>query len=472
MPVVWTGTLPWTVPVAVGAAGLAAESAAWRAIWAALLLVAAAGAAAWQIAARHRRDRMLAALAGHLRRGTAPPRPLVLPDQEERALTAAVRLVAGRGRRTEAALVSLTEDRDRLFAALEGMSEGVLAVGRNERLLLANRAAVALLGLPPGDLTGRPVWEVVRRSAVTEACERVLSGAGRFEAEFEAQRMTLALRADPLPGVHPPRGAAGAVLQIRDVTELRRLEAVRREFVSNVSHELKTPIAAISALAETLLGGALDRPAVARAFVADVEEQADRLHGLVVDIIRLARVESGRDVFDVRRVAVGPVVADRLRDHRAPAAQAGVTLRAVPPPEPAFVPADPDALGTVLDNLLDNALRHTPPGGRVTVEWFATPPELSGPVRTESRGAGGEEAATPGTVTLRVADTGEGIPAEHLGRVFERFHRVDPARGRERGGTGLGLAIVRQLAGVFGGTVQVESEPGRGATFTVTLPAA
>ncbi len=179
----------------------------------------------------------------------------------------------------------------------------------------------------------------------------------------------------------------------------------------------------------------------------------------MVDVIRLARVESGRDVFDVRRVRVGPAVDEALRDLRAAAAKAGVHLSAVPPSVEAHVHADPDALATVLDNLLTNALRHTPPGGRVTVEWLA-----------EAEGAG--EPGGRRVVRLRVADTGEGIPAEHLDRVFQRFHRVDPARSREKGGTGLGLAIVKQMVAVFDGSVAVRSEPGRGATFTVTLPAA
>ena len=467
--IAWPAALPWLAPVAIGAAGLASDSPIWRAVWGALLLASAGLAATWQLAVRYRRDRELAELAAHLRRGTAPSPPLSGPREREPDLSAAARVVAERTRRSESALVALAEDRDRLYAALEGMSEGVLAVDRSERLLLANRSAVALLRLPRSSLTGRRVWEVVRRSAVTDACEAVLTGAGRFEAEFEVDSATLALRADPLPGAALPDRPAGAVLQIRDVTELRRLEAVRRDFVSNVSHELKTPIAAISALAETLSDGALDRPTVARNFVAEIEAQADRLHDLVVDIIRLARVESGREVFEVRRVAVGPVAHGCLRDLRAAAAKGRVRLSAAAPPEEVYVRADADGLATVLDNLLTNALRHTPPGGRVTAEWFADAPARHPRAADEPATRGGEPA---GTVTLRVIDTGEGIPAEHLDRVFQRFHRVDPARSRESGGTGLGLAIVKQMVAVFGGAVAVESAPGEGATFSVTLPAA
>ncbi|QDT16801.1 sensor histidine kinase [Alienimonas californiensis] len=452
--VAWTGTLPWAVPVAIAGLGLSSDSPAWRAAAAAGMLLAAAAAAVWQVFGRYRRDRELAELAEHLRRGTSSPLPLLPPHEPEPDLRDAVRSVARRARRTDATVVELAEDRDRLFAALEGMSEGVLAVDGAERLLLVNRSATALLRLPLGELKGRRVWEVVRRSAVTDACEAVLGGAGRYEAEFEVGSATLALRADPLPGIASAKGAAGAVLQVRDVTDLRRLESMRRDFVSNVSHELKTPIAAISALAETLLDGPLEGPPIARRFLKDIENHADRLHDLVVDVIRLARVESGRDVFDVRRVPVGPAVEEALRGLRAAAVKAGVQLSSVPPPEAAHVRADADALITILDNLLTNALRHTPAGGRATVEWF--------PDQVDDRPV----------IRLRVIDTGEGIPPEHLNRVFQRFHRVDPARSREKGGTGLGLAIVKQMVAVFDGAVAVESEPGRGATFTVTLPAA
>ena len=434
--VAWTCVLPWAAPVAAGLAGLAWDGPAGRAGAGVAMLLFAAAAAAWQLVARFRRDRELAELAGNLRTGAAPPTPLLDAHEPEPELRAAVRRVAGRARRTDSALVELAEDRDRLFAALEGMSEGVLAVDRDESLLLVNRAAVALLRLPGGDLKGRRVWEVVRRSAVTDACEAVLNGDRRFEAEFDVDHATLALRADPLPGV-AARGAAGVVLQIRDVTELRRLESVRRDFVSNVSHELKTPIAAISALAETLLDGPLEGPPVVRRFVGDIEAHADRLHDLVVDIIRLARVESGRDVFDVRRVPVGPVAEEALRDLRATAAKAGVHLSRVPPPEAVHVHADPDALATVLDNLLTNALRHTPPGGRVTVDWFRE--------ESETEGAGP-------VVRLRVTDTGEGIPPEHLDRVFQRFHRVDPrpqpGEGRHGAGAGDRQADGRRVRGL------------------------
>lgn len=445
---------PWLATVAVVAVGLAFPSAVWRAVAAVALLTSAAFGVTWQARAARRRRAELEDLAACLRTATAPPTVLTGRPAGEPALRDAVAAAADRSRRHESALVHVTEERDRLFAVLEGMGEGVVAVGRDERVFAMNRSAASLLRVDAGAATGRPVWEAVRRSAVRDACAAILEGAVRYDCEFPGPaEAVLSLRADPLPGVESAAGAAGVVVQLRDVTDLRRLENVRREFTANVSHELKTPVAAISALAETLSDTLPDDPPHLRRFADQIGSQSDRLHRLIVDILRLGRVETGRETFDVGRVSVGPVVAASIERHRAGADVRGVTLTDAGPPGGVYVFADADALGTVLDNLLDNALAHTPAGGRVTVVWSA--PD------------GGRESAS-----IVVEDTGAGIPPDHLARVFERFHRVDPDRSRERGGTGLGLAIVKHLVQLFDGTVRVESEPGRGARFTVELPAA
>ena len=244
---------PWLAVVAVAAVGLAGESAAWRAVAAVGLLLTSAGAVAWQVRRERRRSGEVDELVGHLRTATAPQSVLARRGGEEPALRSAVASAADRVRRHEAAMVVVTEERDRLFAVLEGMGEGVLAVGRDERLFAVNRSAASLLRVDAAAAIGRPVWEVVRRSAVRDACEAILGGAVRYDCEFPGPGAALlSLRADPLPGVGPKGGAAGVVVQLRDVTDLRRLENVRRDFTANVSHELKTPVAAISAMAETL----------------------------------------------------------------------------------------------------------------------------------------------------------------------------------------------------------------------------
>lgn len=343
---------------------------------------------------------------------------------------------------------TLTADRERLSAVLTGMAEGVLAVDRDERVLFANPAASQLLDLPDAKLVGRPLWEAIRVPAIQEAARAALAGRETPQVELELPRTgtALALRAGCLPGEPSP----GVVLVLHDVTELRRLENLRREFVSNVSHELKTPLASIQAYTETLIDGAIDDRENNVRFLKRIAEQADRLHNLILDLLRLARIEGGTDVFEIRKLSAGKLIEPCIEEHAAVAKKKGVSVQGEPPAEPVRLQADPDGFRTILDNLLDNAVNYTPAGGRVTVRW----------------------GRSNGMALIEVADTGIGIPAEHLPRIFERFHRVDKARSREHGGTGLGLAIVKHLVHVFNGRVEVESEPGHGSKFRVFLPAA
>ncbi|HZT79852.1 MAG TPA: ATP-binding protein, partial [Gemmataceae bacterium] len=232
--------------------------------------------------------------------------------------------------------------------------------------------------------------------------------------------------------------------------ELRRLERLRQEFVANVSHELKTPLSVIKACVETLLEGAVDDPEPRGRFLGQIAEQADRLHALILDLISLGRIESGEEALERGPVPLGPAVAACVERHRARAEAKGQRLEVEPGPEGLAAWADEEAVAQVLDNLVDNAVKYTPAGGRIAVRWRA------------------EEGQT----FLEVEDTGIGIPEPDLPRIFERFYRVDKARSRELGGTGLGLSIVKHLAQAMGGGVAVRSAVGRGTTFTVRLPAA
>jgi two-component system phosphate regulon sensor histidine kinase PhoR len=256
-------------------------------------------------------------------------------------------------------------------------------------------------------------------------------------------RRRLALRATRLPGTPCP----GVVLVLHDMTELRRLESLRREFVANVSHELKTPLAAIKGYAETLRLGAVHDPEHNLHFVRRIEEQADRLHQLILDILQVARIESGQEAFELRPVLVGAVVADAAAQFAEAATAKQIALATEVACPEAAVWADEEGLRTILNNLVDNALKYTPAQGQVVIR-----------------------AAANGTrVRLEVHDTGIGIDEKDQARIFERFYRVDKARSRE-GGTGLGLSIVKHLALAFGGTVSVASQPDRGSTFCVELP--
>lgn len=339
------------------------------------------------------------------------------------------------------------ENSELMETVLGSMIEGVVVIDARQRILYANAAAGPLLDLPTTQVTGRSLFEAARHPRVQKVVEAVLAGRAAERVEYEVPRSNaiVALIGSPLPGDPPP----GAVLVLHDVTELRRLENLRREFVSNVSHELKTPLTTIQAYTETLLGGAIDDPNHNRRFLERIDEQAERLHKLILDLLSLARIESAEEAYELLPVPIASTVQVCLNEYLPVAESKGVLLQTQPPPESLVVWADDEGLLTVLNNLVDNAIKYTPSGGRVSVRW-----------RLDGRRA-----------VIEVEDTGCGIPKQHHARVFERFYRVDKARSRELGGTGLGLSIVKHWVQVFGGSVEVSSELGRGTTFTIRLPA-
>ncbi|MCG8586393.1 MAG: cell wall metabolism sensor histidine kinase WalK, partial [Pirellulales bacterium] len=340
------------------------------------------------------------------------------------------------------------ENSERLEAVLGGMIEGVLAVDGDERILFANRAAHSLFEFATPEFVGHPIWETVRNPTIQQVVRQALNDETKDRVELELPRTQsiVELSANRLPGDPCP----GVILVVHDVTELRRLEGVRQQFVSNVSHELKTPLTSIQAYTETLLSGAIDEPEHNREFLHRIEEHAERLHALILDLLQLARIESGADVFAVDAVSLGDAVQFCVEEHSDIAQMKNVAIESHQPPALVKVRADAEGLRTILDNLVENAINYTPEGGRVDIRW-------------KSNGA---------AALIEVADTGVGIAKEHRARIFERFYRVDKARSREVGGTGLGLSIVKHLTKEFGGSVEVDSQPGKGSTFTVELPLA
>ena len=338
---------------------------------------------------------------------------------------------------------------ERLQTVLGTMVEGVLAVGPDKSILLANEAGRELLDFVTPQPIGRSLLEVTRARPVYEAVSQALVAPSPVVTEFDApgrERRTLSLRATRLPGDPCP----GVMVVLHDLSELRRLENLRRELVANVSHELKTPLSAIKAYAETLRLGAVNDREHNLAFVHRIEEQADRLHQLILDLLQIARLEQGQETFDIGPVSVAELIEESLHQFAAAAAARRIELSAELPREDLAALADEEGIRTILSNLVDNGLKYTPEGGRVTI-----------------RGA-----LADGTVVLEVEDTGIGIAPLDQARVFERFFRVDKARSRELGGTGLGLSIVKHLAQAFGGSVSLDSAPGRGSTFRVHLPRA
>lgn len=338
---------------------------------------------------------------------------------------------------------------DRLNSVLNNMVEGVIVIDDRHRFIYANESSLSLLSIEHESLQERSILEVLRNPTIEQVVEKCFSRKETVKTEFETirgLRRTLALRASWMPSETQNR----AMLVLNDVTNLRHLENMRRDFVANVSHELKTPLASIKAYAETLRMGGLDDLENRVGFVATIEEQANRLHQLIMDLIHLGRIEEGRTAFQITDVDMCSLLEERVQSFRDDARKAQIMLEIDTPEEEIWGRADDEGMQTIIDNLISNAIRYTPPEGRVLVRCK---------VRDDN-------------VLIEVSDTGIGIAPEQQERIFERFYRVDKARSREKGGTGLGLSIVKHLVQSFGGKMDLESSIGRGSKFTVGLPLA
>lgn len=341
----------------------------------------------------------------------------------------------------EETVAALATERDRFSTVLDSLDDAVIALDDQLRIVLANPAAQRMLGWATQPV-GVGLLDMVRVPAL-----HALATGGRsgdVEAEFELlgpPRKQVIARAAPIPTT------GGTVLALHDVTEMRRLETVRKDFVANVSHELRTPVAVIRANAETLLDGALESPAHAMQFTEGIHRNAERLTELISDLLDLSRIEAGRYPIDpAPTVLLDAVLAIRESALAASNSALEVTLNI---PSDLTVMADPKALSHVLQNLVDNALKYALGGSKVEV-------------------SSAEEGQW---VRIEVRDDGPGIEPRHRDRIFERFYRVDTGRTREIGGTGLGLSIVRHLCEQMGGTCGVEGRTPKGSTFWIRLPA-
>ncbi len=349
-----------------------------------------------------------------------------------------------------AALRQMHEELDHRFSELrreqaesatlvEAMIEGVLATDARGRIVTANTAARRLLGYS-ADQPLPDLRQLFHPKPARAAVDAVLGGTSVVDRELDLDGSTVLANARPLP-------SGGAVLVLHDVTDLRLLETMRRDFVANVSHELKTPLTSIAGYAETLVGDMPD-PATTRKFLEVILGNARRMHRLVDDLLDLSRIESGGWVPEPEAVDLPDTAAEVFESFAERARAAGVILAVEVAPGATTLTADPQSIRQIMTNLVDNALRYTPSGGRVTVAG-----------RREGR-----------DLVLEVRDTGSGIPAEHLPRLFERFYRVDPSRSRAEGGTGLGLAIVKHLVEAHGGTCSAESLLGQGTVIRARFP--
>jgi len=413
----------------------------------AALGLALVGAAiiAWVLSARiGGRVRLIARVAERYRRGDLSPAQLSFGDDElgtvARALDDSVQEV---GRQ----LTEQARDHARMEAILAGMIEGVVVIDPQARLQLVNNAARQMLRLDNVAL-GRNYVETIRLPAIAELVASVLFGNERNSLQFSPPRdpsRTIMATAAPAAG-----GAAhGVILVLHDITELRRADQIRRDFVANVSHELRTPLTAIRGYVEALSDGDAS-PDDSRRFLDVIARHTRRMERLVGDLLRLARLDAGQETVELTACDTQMLASAVIADLSSAADERGQRVELSVAPGGEKIRADPAKLHDALRNLVANAIAYAPEHSRIRID----------------------AAPADGRVALSVSDEGPGIPDEDLGRVFERFYRVDKSRARDPGGTGLGLAIVKHLVELHGGQVRAENRLEGGARFTITLPAA
>ena len=335
-------------------------------------------------------------------------------------------------------------------AILQSMVEGVVALDIAGRMLWLNESAQRLIGIAPEQLAGRRLTELVRHQELESLIDEAIAQRHPVSAElrlFSPTEQVVRFQAVPC---QREAGEAALVLVAQDVTEVRRLEGLRREFVANVSHELKTPLTSIAGLVETLLNGALEDPANNRRFVSLIEAETGRLTLLIDDLLELSQIESRAVPLRMQPVDLAVLVRQVWGTLERAAAARRIAIEWDLPADAPTVRGDPERLRQVFVNLLDNAIKFNQEGGRIMV-----------------RGRRREAA-----FAIEVEDTGIGIPEPELPRIFERFYRVDKARSRELGGTGLGLAIVKHIVELHQGRIVLRSRLGHGSLFTVVLPLA
>jgi two-component system, OmpR family, phosphate regulon sensor histidine kinase PhoR len=336
----------------------------------------------------------------------------------------------------------VTAERDKMTVILTHMGDAILAVDGEGRVTMVNSAAERILQISRENTVGRTFIEVVRDYELDAMLQRCLKSGEEQTAlvEIGARRQSLGVIVTPF------KGEPGCLMLIQDLTEMRKLETARRDFVANLSHELRTPIASLKALTETLQAGAIDDPSVAGDFLGRMNAETDRLAQMVEELGELSRIESGELPLSRQLVDMSGLVTDVVERLRAQADRGGLVLQTHLSPTLPQIPADRDRLEQVLVNLVHNAIKFTAPGGRVSVTASADGQHL----------------------TVSVSDTGVGISPDDLPRVFERFYKAD--RARAGGGTGLGLAIARHIIEAHGGRIWVVSVEGKGSTFSFSLP--
>ena len=338
----------------------------------------------------------------------------------------------------------LTNERDRMATILSNIDDAILMVDGDSRITAMNRAAENIFQISEKKALGHTFIEIVRDHEMNELLQHCLSTKKQQTGavEIKLKKQFLSTIATPLPG------DGGCLVHIQDLTELRRLEIIRQDFISNISHELRTPIASVKALAETLNEGAIEDPSVAKDFLSRINVEVDKLAQMVQELGELSRIESGEAPLQKKPVNIAGAIEHAVDRLRAQADRAGLNFDFVIPSTLPKVMADEARVEQVLVNIIHNAIKFTPSGGRISIS----------------------AQARDNNILVSVADTGVGIPADALPRIFERFYKAD--KSRTSGGTGLGLAIAKHIVEAHGGRIWAESVERRGSTFNFTLPLA
>lgn len=349
----------------------------------------------------------------------------------------------------------ILENEGRLKSVLENLMSGVMMVDKDGKIALLNRKAEEILGFSADELLGKKFQKAKQQFEFTQLIEECVQSREHIRDEmvfyFPEERI---LEINLSPMFHGNDEFAGILIVLHDITAVRRLERMRSEFVANVSHELKTPIAAVKGFAETLLAGALNDKETARSFLQIIFDESERLNRLIGDILELSKIESKRIPLQFSPVHVNSFMEHTVRMLKSEADKKRIALELYAEDD-LYMEADEDRLRQIIINLLSNGIAYTPEGGKVRIR--VTPIYADG-------------APDPDQIRFIIADTGIGIPKKDLPRIFERFYRVDKARSRSSGGTGLGLSIVKHLVDLHKGQIKVESEIGVGTQFIIDLP--
>jgi two-component system phosphate regulon sensor histidine kinase PhoR len=409
------------------------------------IMILAGGASLLYFRVISGRIRRLKEFSRRVAEGDFHPLPRDLSRDELSDLTESLNQTA---KELDLTIRTLTEERNQSAAIIASMEEGVAVIGHDQRIIYCNRSFCKAMDAADSDWSGRQVVELIPYSDLITFIKKVFANNKAIHGEVvvgSVQTYSFDVTAAP---VHSEGSTTGAVLVLHDISELRRLERVRRDFIANISHEFKTPLTAVQGFAETLLGGALDDLKNRERFLEIIRDHALRLSRLTEDLLRLAQIEAGQLPYDARFVSFSEIVNPCLETVRMKAKGKNLALEIDYPDDLPKLFGDLHSFHEILENLLDNAVRFTPDGGTIKISATAKENEIE----------------------IAVSDNGIGILKVDQARIFERFYRVDAARSRESGGTGLGLSIVKHLVEAQGGRIRVESEVGTGSTFFVTQP--